>query len=435
MRKQSRTSLRLWSAQDSSQTAHDRAHRELTLQLALGVPLQATKGFGSPEVGRAYERAHELCVEIGHVPQLFPILRGLCVFHNIQANFHKGHELAQQLLTLAEQEGVAGLRVEAHLAMGANLYWRGEFAAARTHFERALSFYDPSQHHGHTLLYGRDSRMFALGYLARTVWSLGYPDQALQRAQETVRWAQDLGHVHSLVWALTDSHWVRLYRQEWREALDQIDVAIAFATDHGFSVWIALGLVTRGWILVQQGEMQAGITELQHGLSGIRTTGTIAYEPFAHVPLIEAYGKTGRFEMGLQMGNEALKFADRYDNRFLESEIYRLKGELLLAQKDVRLREGYRGKTEEAEECFRKSIEISQRQQAKSLELRTVMSLVRLRQNQAQGHAPRNTQHDSHARLDEAHHLLSEIYHWFTEGFDTKDLQEAKALLDELTER
>ena len=137
-------------------SSYDRAHRELTLQLALGVPLQATKGFGSPEVGRAYERAHELCVEIGHVPQLFPILRGLCVFHNIQANFHKGHELAQQLLTLAEQEGVAGLRVEAHLAMGANLYWRGEFAAAQTHFERALSFYDPSQHHGHTLLYGRD---------------------------------------------------------------------------------------------------------------------------------------------------------------------------------------------------------------------------------------------------------------------------------------
>ena len=129
------------------------------------------------------------------------------------------------------------------------------------------------------------------------------------------------------------------------------------------------------------------------------------------------------------------EFADRYDNRFLESEIYRLKGELLLTQKDVRLREGYRGKTEEAEEYFRKSIEISQRQQAKTLELRAVMSLVRLRQNQAQGHAPRNTQHDSHARLDESHQMLSEVYKWFTEGFDTQDLKDAKVLLDELTER
>ena len=396
--------------------SQERTHRELTLQLALGVPLQATKGFGSREVGHTYERAHALCVELGHVPQLFPILRGLCVFHNIQANLHKGYALAQQLLTLAEREGGAGLQVEAHLAMGAPLYWRGEFAGARTHFEAALARYEQAQHRNHILLYGRDSRMFGLEYLARTMWSLGYPDQALHRAHETVTWAQELGHAHSLAWALTSSLWIRLYRREWREAREPIEEALAFATDHGFSVWVAHGMVNRGWMLVQQGQLHAGITELEQGLSGLRTTGTIVFEPFSYVPLIEAYGKSGQFDKGLQTISEALHFADRHDNRVLEAEIHRLKGELLLAQEGGRLSaEHVRGKTDEAEACFLKAIDIARKQQAKSWELRATTSLARLWQQQG--------------KKAEAHKLLSDVYNWFTEGFDTKDLQEAKALL------
>jgi class 3 adenylate cyclase/tetratricopeptide (TPR) repeat protein len=400
--------------------SHDRTRREVILQLALGMSLQATKGIGSPEVGQTYERAHALCVEMGHVPELFPILRSLCVVHNIQANLHKGHELARHLLTLAEQEGVAGLLIEAHLAMGANLYWRGEFAAARTHFEEARSLYDPSHHSDHILLYGRDSRMFGLDYWARTMWSLGYPDQALHRAHEMVTWAQELGHAHSLAWALTASLWTRLLRREWRDALDKIEAALTFATDHGFSGWVAYGVVNRRWMLVQQGQLHAGINELQHGLASIRTTGTIVFEPFAHAPLIEAYGKTGQFEMGLQTASEALHFADRYDNRMLEAEVHRLKGEVLLAQEGLRLQsERFREKTEEAEKCFLQAIEVARKQQVKSLELRAVMSLARLWQQQG--------------KKAEAQQLLTEIYGWFTEGFDTKDLQEAKTLLEELS--
>ena len=401
--------------------SQERTRRELTLQLALGVPLQATKGFGSPEVGHTYERAHALCVELGHIPQLFPIVRGLCVFHNIQANLHKGYALAQQLLTLAEQAGGAGLQVEAHLALGAPLYWRGEFAAARTHFEAALARYEPSHHREHLRLYGRDSRVFGLEYLARTMWCLGYPDQARQRAHEAVIWAQELGHAHSLTWALTTSLWIRLFRQEWREAREPIDAVLAFATDHGFSVWVAHSRVNRGWLLVQQGQPHAGITELQHGLSGLRTTGTIVFEPFAHAPLVEAYGQTGQYEKGLQMVGEALHFADRHDDRVLEAEIHRLQGELLLAQEDGRLlADRVRGKTDEAEVCLRKAIELSQRQQAKSLELRASVSLARLWQQQG--------------KTTEAHQMLSIIYNWFTEGFDTRDLQDAKALLEVLAE-
>ena len=374
------TALELLPTMPDSQ---ERTHRELTLQLALGVPLQATKGFGSREVGRTYERAHALCVEIGHVPELFPIVRGLCVFHNIQANLHKGYALAQQLLTLAEQEGGAGLLVEAHLALGAPLYWRGEFTGARTHFEAALARYEPAQHRDHILLYGRDSRMFGLEYLARTMWSLGYPDQALHRAHETVTWAQELGHAHSLAWALTSSLWIRLYRREWREACEPIEEALAFATDHGFSVWVAHGMVNRGWMLVQQGQPHAGITELEHGLSRIRTTGTIVFEPFSYIPLIEAYGKSGQFDKGLQTVSEALHLADRHDNRVLEAEIHRLKGELLLAQEGGRLSaERVRGKTDEAEACFLKAIDIARKQQAKSWELRATTSLARLWQQQ-----------------------------------------------------
>jgi predicted ATPase len=273
-----------------------------------------------------------------------------------------------------------------------------------------------------------------------------------------VGWAQELEHAYSLVWALTETQWVRLYRQEWQEAQEQIETALALATDYGFSVWIAFGTVLRGWLLLQQGQVQEGLEEVHRGLSRIRATGTRTFEPLAHAVLIEAYGKTGQVEMGLQAVSEALQFIERYDNRFFEAEMHRLNGELTLQKEFQVSRSKFHvppstqhltpSTQAEAEGHFLQAIAIAQQQQAKSLELRAVMSLVRLRQQQAlrqsaksqavrgeqKGEATRNTQHVTRTALDEARNMLSSIYNWFTEGFDTKDLQEAKALLKELSD-
>jgi predicted ATPase len=206
----------------------------------------------------------------------------------------------------------------------------------------------------------------------------------------------------------------QLCRQE-QAAQEKAEAAITLATDQGFPIWIASGIFLRGWALAEQGQIEEGITQIRQGLACWQAAGAEVALPYWRALLAEAHGKAGKVEQGLSLVAEALAQVDRSGERAAEAELYRLKGTLTLQSK-VR---GPKSKVEEAEECFLKAIEIARRQQAKSLELRAVMSLSRLRQSQG--------------KKDEARQMLAEIYNWFTEGFDTKDLQEAKVLLDELS--
>ncbi len=410
----------------------ERTQQELSLQTTVGPAWMAIKGYAAPEVERAYTRALELCGQVGETPQLFPALSGLLRFYYVRAKLQTARELGEQCLRLAQSVQDPVFFLEAHRLLGATLFYLGESDPARTHLEQGIALYDPQQHRSLALLYGTDPGVACLSYASNLLWYLGYSDQALKRSHETLNLAQAQSHAVSLAGALHFAAIVHQFRREGRAAQEQAEAAIALSTERGFSFFLAMGTIDRGWALTEQGQGEEGIVQIRQGLVAYQTTGAELWRPYFLVLLAEAYGKVGQSEEGLQVLAEALAVADKTGERFYEAELHRLKGELSLqSQSSPRQVKTGQDKSEatdprplipdpqsEAEECFQKAIEIARRQSAKSLELRAVMSLSRLWQKQG--------------RKEEARKMLTEIYHWFTEGFDTKDLQEAQGLLEEL---
>ena len=251
--------------------------------------------------------------------------------------------------------------------------------------------------------------------------------------------AQELSPPNSLGYALDCTAMCHQLRREPQETQELAEATIKLGIEHGFPYWETQGTILRGAALAEQGREEEGLTQMRQGLTAHWAIGGRILEQYWLALQVEAYRKIGRIEEAFDVLTEALAVAEKNGECFWEAELYRLKGELTLTQSSV---QGLASSVhEEAEECFRKAIDIARKQQAKSLELRAMMSFVRLRQQQVRGHATRNTQHgsdprqhDSRTKLDEAHTMLSEVYNWFTEGFDTKDLQEAKTLLEQLTE-
>jgi len=410
----------------------ERTRQELTLQIALGAPLQAIKGFAASEVKNAYARARELCQQIGETPQLFPILHGLWTFYLMRTEFQTAQELGNQLLTLAQKIQDPALLLQAHSMLGLTLWPLGEIVSARAHLEQSLAFYDPQKSRssvGMTLMSIVASVTSSMEALA--LWLLGYPDQALQRDHEALTLVQDLARPHGLAMALTSSGWLHQFRREGQAAQARAEAAIALSIEQGFAHLLAVGTSQRGWALTQQGQEEEGIMQLRQGLAASRATGQELYLSCPLALLAEAYGNTGQPKEGLAVLAEALAMVNKTGERYYEAELYRIKGELTLQNgaRDWGLGAGSpspqapslkpqtpKEVVREAEEYFLKAITIAQKQQAKSLELRAVISLSRLWQQQG--------------RQKQARKLLAEIYGWFTEGFDTKDLQEAKALLE-----
>jgi predicted ATPase len=394
----------------------ERTQQELRLQVTMGVALISTKGWAAPEVGKAYARARELCQQVGEIPQLFRVLWGLFRFYLVRAEHKTARELGEQLLSLAQHQQDPAFLLEAHFDWGAILYCLGEFAPAREHLEQSIARYDPQQHRSHTLVYGSDPRVFCLSWTAHALWSLGYPDQALKRTQEALASAQELSHPFSLALALDYATILHQFRRERQAAQERAAAAIALCTEQGFAYYLAWGTVMQGWALAEQGRREEGIAQMRQSLAALRATGAELRQPYYLAMLAEAYGKAGKAEEGLTALAEALDRVNKTGERFYEADLYRLKGELTLKSQV----QGSKFKVQkEAEECFRKAIEIARRQQARSLELRAVTSLARLWQRQG--------------KKAKAHYVLSEVYNWFTEGFDTADLQDAKTLLDELS--
>ncbi|MBI3300989.1 MAG: hypothetical protein HYZ72_02775 [Deltaproteobacteria bacterium] len=400
-----------------------RAQYELTLQMALCAPLVATKGWAAPEVERTCTRARELCRQVGETPQLFRVLRGLWSFYAVRAELQTARELGEQLLTLARSTQDPSLLLEARLALGATLVWLGEFAPAREHFKQNLALYDPQKHRSHAFLYGQDPGMVCLSYAAYALWYLGYPDQALKSSREAVALAQEMSLPFGLAYALDHAAQLRQLCRQGQATQEQAEAVMALSTEHGFPFYLARGTLLQGWALAEQGKGEEGLRQMHQGLAAWRATGAELERTHYLALLAEAYGKVGQAEKGLATVTEALAVVNKNGERFCEAELYRLKGELSLKSRQVEDKsKTSQGKLEvekEAEECFWKAVEIARKQQAKSLELRAATSLARLWQRQG--------------KKEEAHQLLAEIYGWFTEGFDTKDLQEAKALLAELT--
>jgi predicted ATPase len=371
----------------------------------------ATKGFAAPEVAATYHRARELCQQADETPELFPVLWGLWLLYAGRAEHETAREFGEQCLSLARRLDDPVLLLEAHLALGASWFLLGQLSQAHAHLEQCMRIYDPQQHHALAFRYGNyDPGVMCLAMSGWTLWLLGYLDQALERANEALTLAQHLEHTYTLARVLFSTTLLHQWRREWQVVSERAETAITVATAQQVALVLAVGSIMRGWALAKQGQGAEGLTQLRQGLDAYRATGTEMQRPHFLSMLAEVHSIMGQPEAGLTALSEALTLVEKTGERYYEAELHRLKGELLLNAEC-----GMRSAELNAEECFQRSLDIARRQQAKSLELRAAMSLGRLWQQQG--------------KRQEARALLAEVYDWFTEGFDTADLQEAQALL------
>jgi predicted ATPase len=395
----------------------ERARQELALQVALGVPLQATRGWAAPEVEKAYARARELCQQVGDTSQLFPVLFGLWWFYFVRAEYKTARKLTEQLLILAQDIRDSALLLEAHLALGLTLVYLGEFVSAQTHLEQGIALYSPQQHHSLAFRYGSlDPGVICLSYAAFALGLLGYPDQALKKIHEDLSLARELSHPLSLAFALNWAARLHQLRREGRKSQELAETAMTLSNEHMFAQPLAQGTMNCGWALAAQGQVEEGMAQMREGVAAFRATGSEVMLPYYLALLAEMHGKVEEVEEALTLLAEAFALEHKTGEGLYEAELYRLKGELTL-QSGAQSWES--GAQKEAEACFQRALEVARHQQSKSLELRAATSLSRLWQQQG--------------KRDEAQELLGDTYGWFTEGFDTADLKEAKALLKELS--
>jgi predicted ATPase len=387
----------------------ERTRQELDLQMILGRALQATKGYATPDVEQVYARARALCQAVGDTPQLFRVLSGLHGFYALQGKFQEARELAEQLLNWAQRQQEPGLLARSYFAMGHVLLWLGELTAAHAYLEQEQAPYDSQQDRARTFVQGRDS-VGRLNHAALLLWLLGYPEQALERINDALTLSQEPAHPHSLAFTLCYAAQLHQLRREGPLVLERAEAAITLSSEPGFAFYVARGTPLRGWTLAAQGQGEVGIAQIHRGMAAWRATGSEVQRPYWLALLAEACANAGQLDGGLRALAEALEAAASTGERWWAAELYRLQGELLLHQAIL--------DEKQAEGCFVQALDVARRQQAKSLELRTAMSLSRLWQRQGQ--------------RAEAYELLAPIYGWFTEGFDTADLQEAKTLLEAL---
>ena len=385
----------------------ERARKELSLQITLGTPLMATMGFPAPEVERTYRRAHDLCRQIGETPDLFPALYGLWLFHATRAELPTARNLGEQLLRLAQRARDPALLLQAHHALGPTDVNAGDWTSAQVHLEQCISLYDPQEHRSHAFLYGgHDPGACCLGFAAQSLWMLGYPDQALEKSRKSLALARELSHPYSLAWTRLQVGTLHQFRRDSSETQEQAEALQGLSDEQGLPHHLAAGSILRGWALAERGHGEEGLAQMRQGLDASSMSPLFWRVHFLAL-LAEVSGRAGKIEEGLDALAEALRAVDDKGIGYYEPELHRLKGELLLARGPEN--------SADAEACFRQAIAIARRQRARSLELRAVMSLSRLYHGQG--------------KQDEVRPILAEIYGWFTEGFDTVDLREAKALL------
>ena len=397
----------------------ERLLHELVLQASLGTPLIATKGWAAPEVATAYRRAQALWERLGETPQYCWVLYGLCAWHAMRAEWQTARALMERLLTLAKRVHHPTLLMHAHLGLGGILYCLGAFAGVRAHIEQGLALYDPQTHTPAVSDAVHDPEVVGRCCAAGALWHLGYPEQARQHLDAALTRAQELAHPFTLAQVFYCATTFALVRREVQVARERADALITLATAQGFPFQLASGMLCRGLVLIEQGQQEEGMRQIQQGLAAHRATGAAAGQPYALAFLARAYGQDGQSNKGRQVLGEALTLVHRTGERCYEAELYRLKGELLLQEGKSPKAQSLEQRLAEAEQSFRQALAVARSQQAKTLELRAAMSLGRLWQQQG--------------RRSEARRLLAEVYGWFTEGFDTADLQEAKALLEALS--
>ena len=366
------------------------------------------RGFAAPETGQVYGRARQLWEQLGSPAEFLHVPRGQALYHNMRGEIYLAQRLDTDLLRLSRQRNDSAGLVLGHLCAGQTLMYAGQFASSRSHLEEFLATYEPDSHRSLVHQAGQYPHVNARAHLGIVLFCLGFPQQALAQGNEAIAEAGRLAHPPSLAANLAPgARLLSLYGDnavlsEWTDEL------VAVANEQGFALWCALGTIFCGWVKVKEGDVAEGISLLRSGSAAYRATGAELYMPY-HIALLAAACEIGgQVEEAATFLDEALQTVDRTGERWFAAELNRHKGQLLLRQ----------GHAEAAEELYHKALRIAREQEAKLWELRAAVSLGRLRCDQG--------------RPAEARDLLAPVYGWFTEGFDTPDLKDAKALLDAL---
>jgi tetratricopeptide (TPR) repeat protein/predicted Ser/Thr protein kinase len=386
----------------------ERFERELSTLIVLGNALIATGGYAAPQVEETYARATELCGHLGETPHLLPAMWGTNQFKLMRARFGEILEQRAELLQLFTR-GDNPASMIAHRIVGQAHFLTGDLTRGREHFEQIVSLYVPAQHRPLTWLYAQEPGMAGHALLGFTLWLLGYPDQALAHSEQSLRLGREVPQHNSQANALV---WAGVHHQFRREPQRQASLATeltSLAGDHGLKFWMAVGAFQMGAALVAQGRFDEGLEKQRRGIAGYRLAGAELFVTFILCNLADSCGQAGRPGEGLAVLDEAEELITSHGERFWEAELHRLRGELLLMQGS---------EASDVEPHFLRAIDVARRQLGRSLELRATTSLTRLWLQEG--------------KREEARTALAQSYNWFTEGFDTVDLQEAHSRLQQL---
>ena len=383
----------------------ERQRQELEIRSSLGAVLLVVKGYAAPETGHAYARARELWEQLGSPSEFLHVPYGQSSYHVHRGELDFAMRLDEGLLRLSRQRNDSTGLVLGHLSSGRNLMVAGKFAASRSQLEEVLALYDPMSHRSLGHLHPMTTSQ---AYLGNVLFCLGFPDRALARSGAAIAEARRLAHPPSLAVSLAIGARLLALVGDDTALEEQASQLVELATEQGFRMWWAQGAIYRGWAKLKSGDVAEGISLLRSGSAAYRATGAVMWMPHYIALLAAACEIAGQIEEAVDLLDDALQIADRTGERWMDAELCRHRGRLLL-------REGH---TEAAEELYRKALSIAEEQGAKLWELRAAASLARLRRDQG--------------RRAETRDLLAPVYGWFTEGFDTPDLKEAKALLDDL---
>jgi predicted ATPase len=371
----------------------------------LGQASIAGLGFAAPETGRAYARAHDLCRGSGEVPELFPALYGRSVFHFQRGELVEAHEVARELRSSAEKRGDTTAAMIGHRMMGSALYMLGELNESREHFEAALALYEPARDRRSAFVYAIDSRVICLGWLSQVLTLLGHLDQGLALDREVPSHVRALSHPHTTAVALAWSCIFHQLRGDRTTARGQAEAVTALAAEQGFRLYLASGTVVRGWARSDRESVETGVAKIRQGLAAYEAIGARMLTPYFLGLLAEAQGEASRAGIGLMDLGEALTRTERTGARWIEAELHRRRGELLLALPEP--------DEAEADACLRRSLAVARRQRAKLWELRAATSFAKLCLRQG--------------RRAEGRGTLEPVHAWFTEGLDTPDVRLAAA--------
>jgi DNA-binding winged helix-turn-helix (wHTH) protein/predicted ATPase len=391
------------------QESEARTRLELRLLMTLGPALITTRTFAAPEVQQVYARARRLCQQAGEMPDIFPILWGLVRFYLVGSPVTTARTLAEEMLRLATRTADPDVLIHAHDSLGAASVDHGDFVVAHEQFEACRRLYDPERHRSHVFQYVQDPGVACRVRGAVALWCLGYPDRAFEQAADARALARRIAHPFSEAFALGFSAMVHELARDWGRARELADAAVAFASKNGFPTFALLGGLVRAGVRAVEEPGEAAANAVRDVTDAARDAGVLLFHVYGHGLQARGWARAGFPDRALATIREGLRWAEETGERFYEAEMHRLEG-------DIRRQIGGKDAVSEAEACYRRALAVARRQQARSWELRSALSLA--------------AAHASRKGTERARQIVRKVLSSFAEGFETPDLRDARAVLD-----